>query len=239
MLLVPFAVGALSSGLDWRQLPVLAALIVGYFAFFATGLWLRSRCKRKYRPPVLAYGSATAVLGIIAIWVDSALLGWAPILAPLLALSLWFSWRRRERTLANDGVVVVATSLMTVVASGIGAGIDGSLETKGFSWLPGAGDPHSWVLAGFLALYFGGTVLYVKSMIRDRGDLGRYRLSVGYHLVACAPAFAAGPALGAVFVVLALRAMLVPRWWPAATPAAIGIGEIVASVAVAAVLLGL
>lgn len=222
MLLVPFAVGVFAAGPDWRHLPVLAALVVGYFAFFATGLWLRSRCKRRYRPPVLAYGSATAVLGIIVIAVDPPLLGWAPILVPLLALSLWFSWRRQERTLVNDGVIVAAASLMTVIASGVGEG---------------SADPRSWALAGFLALYFGGTVLYVKSMIRDRGDAGRYRLSVGYHLVACVPAFAAGLVLGAVFVVLALRAALVPRWWPAATPAAIGIGEIVASAAIAAALL--
>lgn len=222
MLLVPFLVGVAEAGADWRHLPMLAALVVGYFAFFATGLWLRSHGKRRYRAPVLAYGSATAVVGAVVIAIDPLLLGWSVVLGPLLAVSLWFSWRRQERSLANDAVVVIAASLMSVIAAGVGGAPVG---------------PRTWVIAALLALYFGGTVLYVKSMIRNRGDALRYRLSVGYHVVACAPAIAAGLVPGAVFALLAVRAALVPRRWPTATPAALGVGEILASAAVAAALI--
>jgi hypothetical protein len=93
------------------------------------------------------------------------------------------------------------------------------------------------VLAGLLLAYFAGTVLYVKTMIRDRGHVGRYRLSVMYHVAVCVPASVASPWLGALFVVLALRAAVVPKRWPGLTAATIGVGEIVASLTLATMLL--
>jgi hypothetical protein len=74
-------------------------------------------------------------------------------------------------------------------------------------------------------------------MIRDRGDVGRYRLSVMHHLVVCVPAWVASPWLGALFVVLALRAALVPRRWPGLAASRIGAGELVASLTLATMLL--
>ena len=93
------------------------------------------------------------------------------------------------------------------------------------------------MLAGLLLAYFAGTVLYVKTMIRDRGHVGRYRLSVIYHAAVCVPAAVASPWLGALFVVLAIRAAIVPKRWPGLTAARIGVGEIVASLTLATMLL--
>jgi hypothetical protein len=93
------------------------------------------------------------------------------------------------------------------------------------------------VIAGLLLAYFAGTVLYVKTMIRDRGDVGRYRLSVMYHVAVCVPAAVTSPWLGALFVALAIRAAVVPKRWPALTAGTIGAGEIVASLTLARMLL--
>jgi hypothetical protein len=70
------------------------------------------------------------------------------------------------------------------------------------------------VLAGLLLAYFAGTVLYVKTMIRDRGDVERYRLSVTYHVAVCVPAAIASPWFGALFAAFAVRAAVVPKRWP-------------------------
>lgn len=239
MLIVPFAVGTLDAGPTWRHLPLLFAWLVGYLAFFAAGLWLRSRRKPRYWPPVRAYGALAVALGLVVVAIELDVLRWAIVFVPLLAVSLWCSWRRADRTLLNDGVTVLAACLMTVVVAGVGehggrAGIPGS---AGLAWLPGADQARPWVLAGLLFAYFAGTVLYVKSMIRDRGNRGRYALSVAFHAAVCVPAVAAGPWLGLLFVVLAGRAAVVPRRWPELTPAAIGVGEIAASLALAALLL--
>jgi len=74
-------------------------------------------------------------------------------------------------------------------------------------------------------------------MIRDRADVGRYRLSVIYHTAVCVPAAVASPWLGALFVALAIRAAVVPKRWPGLTAATIGVGEIVASLTLATMLL--
>lgn len=66
MLIVPFAVGALDGGPS-RHLLLLLTWLVGSFAFFAAGLWLRSRCKPRYWPPVRSYGVLTVVLGLVVI----------------------------------------------------------------------------------------------------------------------------------------------------------------------------
>jgi len=239
MLVVPFAVGVLDAEPSWRHLPLLLAWLVGYLAFFAAGLWLRSRCKPRYAPPVRAYGALTVALGLVVVAIEPELLRWAAVFLPLLAASLWCSWRRADRTLLNDGVTVLAACLMTVVVAGVGenGGRPGTPGLAGLAWLPGADQARPWVLAGLLLAYFAGTVLYVKSMIRNRGDRGRYALSVAYHAAVCVPVAAAGPWLGALFVALAVRAAVVPRRWPGLTPARIGVGEIAASLALAALLL--
>ena len=227
MLIVPFAVGALDAGLSWRHLPLLLAWLVGYCAFFAAGLWLRSRGKRRYWPPVRTYGVLTVVLALVVIAVQPDAAHWVVVFLPLLAFSLWCSWRRADRSLLSDGVTVLAACLMTVVAAGCGQRLPkpGTPGLAGLTWLPGADQSRTWVLAGLLLAYFAGTVLYVKTMIRDRGAAGRYRLSV------------ASPWLGALFAAFAVRAAVVPKRWPGLTAATIGAGEIVASLTLATMLL--
>jgi hypothetical protein len=239
MLIVPFAVGALDAGLSWRHLPLLFAWLVGYFAFFAAGLWLRSGGKRRYWPPVRTYGVLTVVLGLVVIAVQPDVAHWAVVLLPLLAFSLWCSWRRADRSLLNDGVTVLAACLMTVVAAGFGQRLPkpGTPGLAELTWLPGADQGRTWVLAGLFLAYFAGTVLYVKTMIRDRADAGRYRLSVTYHVAVCVPAVIVSPWLGALFVALAIRAAVVPKRWPRLTPATVGAGEILASLTLATMLL--
>lgn len=239
MLIVPFAVGALDAGPHWRHLPLLFTWLAGYFAFFAAGLWLRSGGKSRYWPPVRAYGALTVVLGLGVVAVEPDMLRWAVIFLPLLGFSLWCSWRRVDRSLPNDAVMVLAACLMTVVAAGFGDqfGELGTPDLAGLTWLPGAGQGRPWLLAGLLLAYFAGTVLYVKTMIRDRGDVGRYRLSVAYHLAVCVPAAVASPWLGALFGALAIRAAIVPKRWPELKARTIGVGETVASLTLAITLL--
>jgi len=71
--------------------------------------------------------------------------------------------RGAERSLGNDVVTVVAACLMAPVAYDAGGG-----DTLG----------PVWVAFGVLVAYFLGTVLYVKTMIRERGRPGYVHASV-------------------------------------------------------------
>jgi hypothetical protein len=125
------------------------------------------------------------------------------------------------------------------VAAGFGQRLPkpGTPGLAELTWLPGADQGRTWVLAGLFLAYFAGTVLYVKTMIRDRADAGRYRLSVTYHVAVCVPAVIVSPWLGVLFAAFAVRAVVVPKRWPGLGAATIGVGEIVASLTLATTLL--
>ncbi|MFO8076742.1 MAG: hypothetical protein R6T85_11565 [Egibacteraceae bacterium] len=98
-----------------------------------------------------------------------------------------------------------------------------------------------WDAAAVLLAYFLGTVLYVKTMIRERGRRGYVIASVAYHAAGTlgASVLAArglqGWALTALWALLTLRALAGPalnaRRRRALRPAVVGAGEIVASLA--------
>ena len=77
---------------------------------------------------------------------------------------------------------------------------------------PVSGTADAGVLPAFVLClaYFLGTVLFVKTMIRERGNPAYRRWSVGYHLLALAPAAWASPWATVLFAWLLVRAMLLP-----------------------------
>ncbi|MGA8048079.1 MAG: YwiC-like family protein [Dermatophilaceae bacterium] len=216
MLVTPLLVGLLASGPTWTHVPLTAFWFLGYFAFFATGLWLKSHRKARYRPPVLVYSAAAAAAGLLTLLADPTLLRWAPLFVLPLGVGLLASALRDERSLWSGVATTVGSTLMTVVAYDAGAGTD--LE-------------RAWLLAGILALYFVGTVLYVKTIIRERGSEPYYWLSVGFHGVTTLILIPAAAPLTPVFAALTARAAIVPAF--RISPKLAGIGEVVATVVVA------
>ena len=217
MLATPLLVGVVASEPRWVHLPLAAFWFTGYFAFFATGLWLKSRRRARYLPPVRVYAAATLVLGAIVLLMRPDLARWAPLFLPPLAIGLVASATRHERALVSGLATTIGSCLMTVVAYDAGGGTD---------W------ERAWQLAAVLAAYFAGTVLYVKTLIRERGSLRHYGLSVGFHGLATLAAIPAGSALVLVFALLTVRAAVVPAF--AVSPRRAGMGEIAATLAVAA-----
>jgi hypothetical protein len=86
-----------------------------------------------------------------------------------------------------------------------------------------------------LLLYFIGSLLYVKTMIRQRGGAGYLRASIGFHIAALAVAGWLAPALLLPFGWFAVRAVLLPRRHP--TIRQVGLLELVGSLLLAGVLL--
>lgn len=235
MVFVPLILGIVLGGPAWIHVPLSFLWVVGYFAFFATGLWLKSRRKARYFPPVRAY---CLVVGALGIWVLAArpdMVVWLPLFLPLLVTSMVCSHKRKDRSLLNDTVLVLAASLMVPVAYYAAQGWDGTNWTG------------VWLACALAGAYFFGTVLYVKTVIRERGSRPYLRWSVSFHWgLALVPLFLALPQvtlltwgqglmLSALFVVLAVRAMIVPT--KKVTPKQLGIGEIYASTALTLLLI--
>lgn len=218
MLASPLLVGAIAAGPDWVHLPLAAFWFVGYFAFFATSLWLKSGRRRRYLPPVQAYAAAAAVLGITVALLEPRLLRWAPLFVVPLGIGLWAAAHRRERELLSGLTTVVGSALMTLVAYDAGGGTD--LR-------------RAWLLALVQFLYFAGTVFYVKSAIRERDNSRFLTLSTVAHAAAMVGLTFLSARVGLVFAALTVRAAYVPRL--SLTPKQLGLGEIVATVVVALV----
>lgn len=216
MLATPLLVGILASGPTPTHVPLTAFWFLGYFAFYATGLWLKSRRKARYRPPVLVYSATAAVAGLLTLLADPTLLRWAPLFVLPLGLGLLASALRDERSVWSGVATTLGSSLMTVVAYDAGAGTD--LR-------------RAWLLAGVLALYFVGTVLYVKTIIRERDSEPYYWLSVGFHGLATLALVPVLAPVTPVFAALTARAAIVPAF--RISPKTAGIAEVNATVLVA------
>ena len=223
MLASPLAVGALAGGLAWIHLPLAAFWFSGYFAFFATTLWLKARRMPRHFPPVRLYILLASALGIIVLLAQPQLVKWVPFFALPLGVGLYAASHKKERALLSGVATIAGSALMTVVAYDAGA--------------TGTYLDRAWLLAAAQFLYFAGTVFYVKTIIRERDNTSFYWISIGYHalavlLIGLLFGFT-GSALPLVlvFVIVLLRAAVVPKF--KVTPKQIGIGEIFSTIAVA------
>lgn len=228
MLVAPVVLGAmLAERLDRRHVLLLAFVIVGYLAFFATGLWLKARRRPRYLPPVRAYLPAAAAVGLLVAVSTPHLVRWAPLFVVPMAVGLYASATRDERSIWSGLATTAGATLLTPVAFDVAG--DWSGRTAEVWWATA-------VLGGYLA----GTVFYVKTMIRERGAKGWWLASILWHvlvvgLVALGPvivgmSWAAVAAALVVAVVLLGRAAVLPRY--PLSPKVVGIIEIVLTVSV-------
>lgn len=170
MVTVPPATGLLANPTCTGVL-LAATWLFGYFTFFATTVWLRARRQRRHLAPVVAYCSLTAAFGLFTLLYDVSLVKWVPAIAPLAAIAIWETYRRRPRSLLSGVATVLAASLMVPVVAGP--------------------SPKAWATAAIYAGFFVGTVPYVKTLIRERGSRLWFMVSAIYHTVLLCAAISA------------------------------------------------
>lgn len=223
---------ALVLGLFW---------LAGYFTFHASSVWLKSRRQARYLRPVLVYTAVAAVLGV-ATWAlgGVALAWWVVPYVPVLGIALALAASRHERALVGGLLTVAAACLIVLVA-----GFASPAEVLAGWGTVAVGRAVGLALTCFG--YFGGTVFFVKSMIRERGKAGFLALSVGWHVLVLAVAIAAATMTGypwawtVFFAATAVRSLALPLAGPMRehglrlTPKQLGIAEAVFSVALVAI----
>lgn len=212
MLLLPYLAGVLVSGFAWPDLPLLGAWIAGYLLSYYVLQTIKTRRLSRFRPQIALYAPVTVVLAVPVVVARPALLWFAPAYAVLLAVNAWFAWRRQERALVNDLASVAQSCLMVPVVAVV------------------AGSTPDWRPFAVVLLYFTGTVLFVKTMIRERGSVPYRWASIGYHLAALAAATVIDAFAAVVFAGLLGRAWLLPG--RPLTPKQVGFVEIGASMLV-------
>ena len=230
MLVMPAIVGWVVGGFSWVNLLFIPSWWGAYLTYWAWSQWLRTRSARKRAlllVPLIVYTAWTGLLGLVTLVAAPYLLQWLVPMLPLLAIALWEVWRGRERSLPSGLATTAAASLIAAVTYSLAVrGAGGFLGTGGNdAALPGAspngglhGWPWMWLVTASTAAYFCGTVPYIKSMIRERFNNRLLGGTVAAHAVVAAGAvwLAVGGWLpwmhAALWVVLAVRSLVMPRW---------------------------
>lgn len=223
MLAVPLLLGISISRFNGWQLVLAGAAASGYLTSATAQTWRRARKRGKYRSAFLLYGSVFTAFGL-ALVIGHPALGLALlVLIPAAAAVVWLSRPGRPRGV-SESLAQVAEALVLVPAA---------------AYLAGPLDQSRVALTTLAAgLYLAGTVLAVRSVIRERGNSRFAAFSIGYHTVAALVALLLLPgAYAALFVALAVRALALPiterRLANTAhplRPVSVGMVEIVASV---------
>ncbi len=213
MLLVPYLMGLSVSDLSWVHIPLLVALLGGYLFTYYAALALKTRRVTRVRDQLVVYGAVTAPAALVVLGTRPGLLVWAPAFALVLAVNALYAWRRDDRAVVNDLVSVALGSLMLPVTAMAG----------------GVRPATLWPAFALVLLYFAGTVFYVKTMIRERGNRAYLWTSALFHAVAAVVAWLIAWPLGLLFVAFFMRAVLAPRY--RLSPKQIGFVEIGSSLA--------
>jgi hydrogenase-4 membrane subunit HyfE len=209
MLAVPYLAGLLAAGYQWPDLALAVAWLTGYLLSYFVFQTIKTRRPARHRNQILLYAAIATAMTAVVVAARPAILWYAPAYAALFAVNTWYAARRRERALLNDLASVLQSCLIVLVVTTIA----GQLPAAGLN-----------VFVLCLA-YFTGTVFYVKTMIRERGNRAYRRWSIGYHAVAVPVAAWVSPWSAALFGWLLLRAVLLPgRGW---SPKRTGLVEIV------------
>ncbi|MBJ7357812.1 YwiC-like family protein [Nocardioides sp.] len=216
--------------------PALPVLVVAWVAAYPltwalTGLLAAPRPQRFRRALVVwsvvavPAAAAAVVLRPWLLYVGAAYVG-------LFLVNLWFARQRRERSLANDLVLVAeCTAMVPVVAGAAAAG----------GWAVPVGvmrETAVLVLALACAVTLAGSTLHVKSLIRERRNPRYGQASRAYAVVSVVVMTVAvlvtevGAVLVVPFVALAVRAFVVRD--PRLRPAKIGLVELACLLVLAA-----
>jgi len=224
MLAVPLLLGIAASRPGPGHLLLAATAVSGYLVSATAQTWLRSRRSRSYRAPVLAYAAAFLVLGAVLVLAWPLLLAGLVVLLPTAALTAAGARPGSPRDLVNS-LAQVAQAVVLVPAAAIVAG---------------AVDAERVAAATVIAaVYLVGTVLVVRSVIRERGHASFAGVSIAFHVVATVVAGLLLPVAwtllgGGLAVRAAALPLLQPRWAGTSHPLRpihVGMLEIVASVA--------
>ena len=228
MLLLPLLLGVAASRPQGWQLVLGGAALAAYLASATLQAWARSRRAPGYRAPILVYGAAFAILGIVLVVTFPPLLLTLVVAIPTSLAVFGGAQPGTRRDLANS-MAQVAQALVLVPA---GAYVSGEFEIGRVA-----------AYTAIAAAYLLGTVLVVRSVLRERGNDAFTALSIGTHVMVAALALALLPAAYAVLALaLAARAIALPvlqRRWAAGSrplrPIHVGLVEIAATLAVVVV----
>lgn len=231
MLVIPFWTGVFLSSFSYMHPVLFGFWVLSFFAFHATGTWLKSGRKERYFPPVKYYFLTTGILGIVILFFIPPLLSWGIFFLPLVGVGLWQAWLKKDTSVLARSVAVFAAGAMLLVSYDVGVNFYHPFQfwsdlSYGVSETAVVVSPFR-VLSGWawalmvtwcLVAYYWSTVFYVKALVRERKSKIFYRVQVGFHVVMLILMLGAkylswiGWGTTVFWIFLVFRAVFMPVW---------------------------
>ena len=196
MLILPFLFGIAASQGQLIHIPLFVCWLLIYLFSFPLLQGVKTGKFQRYAQPLKVYGFLLVPLIVYLVITEPVLLWFVLPLIPLFAVNLYYAKTKNERALLNDISAILAFCLIIYPVFYVGQGESWRTATELF------------LLA---VLYFVGTALYVKTVIRERNNITFYYASVLYHLLFAVAGLFLFPSLIVPLLVLLLRAAVVPR----------------------------
>lgn len=181
MIISPPIIGGILGGFTWKNILFIAFFIFGFFAFFSGNLWIKSRGKKRFIPPILTWSSVSLVLGLLIAFFCPITIFWIPIFIPLLGTAFYEILRHNERGVINNLSTMLAAALSGAVSYDLSTNVHSTFNWASYQqwWITITtinsnnslvlNWTHIWVILFLLIGYFTGTAWYVKTLIRERG----------------------------------------------------------------------
>lgn len=166
MLAVPLLLGVAASRPDPWQIVLAVAAVAGYLASATAQAWLRARRRPSFRPSLIVYGGVASAAGLVLVIGHPALLLSIVVLGPATAIVMTGARPGTPRDLANSFAQTAMALVLLPAAAYVSGDFDGPTVIR------------SLVVAGG---YLVGSVLTVRSVLRERGNPVYFWISVCYH----------------------------------------------------------
>ncbi len=215
----------MQSGFSWTPWWLLVCWLLCYCVQFSAARWFKSHCARRWMMQPLAYCIALSLVGLPFVALHPGILAWAPLFAILAAVSFYASWIRKERSLWSNAVAVMAACLMSILTFCYG------VDSPHVPYFAASG---TTLFLMFLVVQFG-SVLFVKTMIRERGRWQYVAASWIWHIAVLSCWIVAGNGymvtLAAILLARAVALPMIAARGHAVKPLVVGLTEFVTSVA--------
>jgi hypothetical protein len=166
MLAVPLLLGVAASRPDPWQIVLAAAAVAGYLLSATWQAWSRARRRPSYLPSLRVYGAAFGILALLLVVTHPAVVVAGAVVVPAAAIALLGARPGARREIGDTLAQVVEALVLTPVAA----------------YVSGAFDPPTVaVYTAISAAYLVGTVLVVRSVIRERGNTAFAVGSAAFH----------------------------------------------------------
>lgn len=169
MALMPFLYGMLMAKPVWMHFFLLLAWFSLYLMTYPFLNLFKGRNLPNHIKWTWIYGTTSLLFAIPALWYEWQVVYFVLAMLPLVAVNIYYVRQKDERALLNDlaGIVIFAIAGMA-----------------SYYFSDRTFDHKIWWVAIYPSLFFIGTTLYVKSVMRERKNPRYLQASIIFH-IAC------------------------------------------------------